>query len=230
MRTAELVNRKLPPSKSGVSCTSGLAGTALSRTCPEPPRTCRSGSTLISSPAVASATNGSAMSGTSPGARTETVRAPPASSRPSDTTSDDAARRNRRRPPRRRRPRPPRSTRAASGSSTVAARRKNGSPSGSTQSPSTAVVTRPPLSTEARFSRCCTGGAFSSGSRTVTVTLACAVPPQPSPTVYPNETVPDAASSSVSCSCWLFDTRSSCTPGGNSPSTPSTTRTSPFAS
>ena len=31
MRTAELVNRKLPASKSGVSCTSGFAGTALRR-------------------------------------------------------------------------------------------------------------------------------------------------------------------------------------------------------
>ncbi len=177
-----LVNRKLPPSKSGTMSTSGLAGTALSRGWPEPPRTCRSGSMRISSPAVASATNGSATSGTSPGARTRTVSTPAPSSRPSETARDTL----------RSEPAPPFSSNTttpsavddtASGSPTFASRRKNGSPSGSTQSPSTAVVRRPPLWTDARVSRCCTGGAFSSGSRTVTVTVARAVPPRPSPTV-----------------------------------------------
>ena len=150
MRTAELVNRKLPASKSGVSCTSGFAGTALRRMSPDPPRTCRSGSILTSWPAVARATKGSATSGTSPGARTETVSTPPAASRPSETTSATllAA------------PSPPCSSNttvpsavddSSSGPCTEAEARKNGSPSGSTQSPSTAVVTRPPLSTAARF-------------------------------------------------------------------------------
>jgi len=55
-----------------------------------------------------------------------------------------------------------------------------GSPSGSTQSPSTAEVAVLPCATVVLLTRACTGGEFSPALRTVTVTIAVSDPPRPS--------------------------------------------------
>ncbi len=68
----------------------------------------------------------------------------------------------------------------ASGAVTDASVTYIGSPSGSSQSPRICVVTLPPWTTVVLLVWTCTGALFSPGVRTMTFTLAVAVPPLPS--------------------------------------------------
>jgi len=83
--TTSLCSRKVPASKSATMLTSGLAGTLLRRSGADPPRTCSSGDTVTSLPAVASTTKASATMGTDPRERTVTSSAPEPVNRPSET-------------------------------------------------------------------------------------------------------------------------------------------------
>ena len=208
MRTAALVKRNVPPSKSGVSCDVGLG---RHRAQPDRPgrRRARAAADRSGSPGRRSRARRTARrrAARRRARGPSTVEHAAADVAPVGDHERDAARRARAAAARRTRRCPRRSTRARRARSTVAARRKNGSPSGSTQSPSTAVVTRPLGRDGARFGRAAAaGGEFSSGSRTVTVDARrarCRRARRRRCSRTRSSRMP--SSSSVSCSCWLSD-------------------------